>query len=243
MKCRTDGIAASGKVADRYSFCNDIVFPSDPSGDIESDCSTTKNLDCIKFLVKNADSLCSSNLFASTIDCLLDPVYSRVSKKCGTALDCNPMPGGTIGSAGGRMSPGRSSASCSLEISCETSPPEGEEYGDHSSTLKNYQYSNYTSACDRGMKESLVTCGGTKTLCADESCPFFNRVFPNVNVGYCGYDGKPSDLSVSDGAPESVAESLTPKSKYFIFDSNSNSRSFHIESYLVCSLQSSLISL
>ena len=143
-------------------------------------------------------------------------MYSRVSKKCGTALDCNPMPGGTIGSAGGRMSPGRSSASCSLDILRETSPPEGEEYGDHSYTLNNHQHSNYTLACDHDMKESLVSSGGTNNLSADESCPFFNRIFPNVNVGYCGYDGKPCDLIVSDGASESVAESLTPKSKYFI---------------------------
>ena len=115
------------------------------------------------------------------------------------------------------MSPGKSSASCFPEKSLQLSFPEDEECVVISSPPNNYQCRNYTSVRDLGMEESLVGCGGTLKFSADESCLFFNPIFPNVNVGYCGFIAKSTgDLSGSSGVHESAGESLTSQSKYFI---------------------------
>ena len=213
--------ASFGKTSSGF----EIVSPSDPSGDSSSDCGTKKNLDCIKYLARNADSLCSlkNNLFVSTIECLLDPVYSCVSKKNGTALDCNLMPGGTTGSTGGRMSPGRSSASCFREKSLGLSSLEGEDCGDNSSPPKKYQCANYKPGNDVGIKEVSVRSRTPQRSSVDRSSPFFNSKFPNVSLGYCANDEAEGAVTSTISASElkDMIGKATTESKALTFSSQS----------------------
>ena len=129
---------------------------------------TTKNIDCVKFLSENAQSLCSSNakLFASTVSCLLDPVYSCLENG-GSAQFFDPMPGGSQTSTGERMSLGKSSASHQTEtLHCEL-------------TGGTMCQQNVSDASQDMMRLPEATKG-------KNDCPFYNKNHLHSRVGFCG---------------------------------------------------------
>ena len=77
---------------------------------------STKNFDCVKFVVENARNLSSSDseMLSCVVDKLLQPVYNCLENQLLEKDHCKSMPGLTTGAD---MSTGTVSASCSASES------------------------------------------------------------------------------------------------------------------------------
>ena len=130
---------------------------------------TTKNIDCVKFLSKNVQSLCSSNakLFALTVSCLLDPVYTCLENG-GSAQFFDPMPRGSQASTGERMSLGKSSASHQTETL-------------HRELTVGEKCQQNVSDASQDIVMRLPDAPKGKN-----DCPFYNQNHLDSRVGFCG---------------------------------------------------------